>query len=72
MEGFLVTLAIDAKEERHIAIADVAGAFLKADMDDLVIVKLQGPAVDAILKVNKERYNKYVINPNNDKKKHIR
>ena len=41
LEGFFATLAIDAKEERHIAVADIPEAFLKADMDDLVIVKLQ-------------------------------
>ena len=69
LEGFLATLAIDAKEERYIAVADIAGAFLKADVDDLVIVKLQGPAVDAILKENKGKYNRYMINSNNDKKK---
>ena len=60
LEGFLATLVTNTKEGRHITIADIAGAFLKADMNDLVIVKLQGPAVDAILKVNKQRYNKYV------------
>ena len=61
LEGFLATLLMDAKEGQHVAIADIAGAFLKAGMNDLVIgVKLQGPTVDAILKVNKQKYNKYV------------
>ena len=68
LEGVLATLAIDAKEERHIAVADIPGAFLKADMPDLVIVKLQGPAVEAILKVNKQKYGKYVSYLNNKKK----
>jgi len=41
---------VDALENRFIATSDVAGAFLKAKMDDFVIVRLQGPAVDALLK----------------------
>ena len=61
LEGFLSTLVVDAAEERHKAIADVAGAFLKADMKDDVIVKLQGPAVDALLKVNKNKYQNYIV-----------
>ena len=40
LEGFLATLTIDALEERHVAIADVAWAFLKADINDFVVVKL--------------------------------
>ena len=42
------TLVADAAEERHVAIADVAGAFLKAKMDDFVVVRLQGPTAGAL------------------------
>ena len=38
LEGFINTLSIDAAEHRQVAIADVAGAFLKADKHDHVIV----------------------------------
>ena len=61
LEDFLGTLAIDAAEERHIDIADVTGAFLIADMDDFVIVKLQGPAIEALMKINKNKYKDFVI-----------
>jgi len=60
LEAFITTLAIDAFEERDVATADVAGAFLKADQPDFVLIKLRGPAVQAILEVNKEKYGKYV------------
>ena len=30
-DGFFLSLAVDAMEKRHIATADIAGAFLKAD-----------------------------------------
>ena len=61
LEGFMSTLVVDAAEERHVVIADVAGAFLKAKMDDFVAVKLQGPAVEALLKINKNKCNDYII-----------
>ena len=39
LEGFLRTLVIDATEEWQLDIADVASAFLKADMVDFVAIK---------------------------------
>ena len=38
-------LIIDAKEERDVATADVAGDYLLADFYDHVIVKLEGESV---------------------------
>jgi len=64
LEAFISTLAIDAAEERDVATADIAGAFLKADQPDLVIVQMRGPAVSAILQANKEKYEKYVSDEN--------
>jgi len=60
LEAFITTLAIDAAELRDVATADIAGAFLKADQPDLVTIKMRGPAVDAILEANKEKYESYV------------
>jgi len=60
LEAIICTLIIDAAERRHIAIADVSGAFLKAEMKEFVLVRLQGPAVEAILRANRARYEKYV------------
>ena len=62
LEAIVCTLIIDALEGRDVAIADVAGAFLKAEMKEFVLVKLQGPAVEAILSANRERYERYVSN----------
>ena len=60
LECFISTLAIDASEEQHISIVDVAGAFSKADMEGYVIVKLQQPVVEALFKINEKKYDKYV------------
>ena len=35
-------------------------AFLKAKMDNFVVVKLHEAAVEAIVKINREKYKKYV------------
>ena len=60
-DGFMGSLVIDACENRRIAIADIAGAFLKADQNDHVIVKFRSPVVEALLRINKRKYEKFVI-----------
>ena len=59
LESLIMSLLIDAKENRDVAISDVAGAYLLAKMDDLVYVKLTGKAVDVLYTAN-EKYFKYV------------
>ena len=51
----MLSLMIDAKEGR-----DVEGAYLHADMEDFVIFKLVGEAVDIMCQVN-PKYNKFVV-----------
>ena len=60
MDGFLTSLIIDAFEKRNVATADIAGAFLKAEMNDYVLVRLRGPAVQALISIDKEKYSKFV------------
>ena len=55
------SLTIDAHENRHIAIVDIAGAFLKANQNDYVLVKFKGPAVKALLQINEKKYKKFVV-----------
>ena len=45
LESILTTLVIDAQEERFVATADVAGAYLQTLMTDFIIVKLTGQSV---------------------------
>ena len=71
-DGFFATLAIDALENRHIATSDIAGAFLKADQNDFVSVRLSGPAVDAMLKINKSKYAPFVLNEKGKKVIYVR
>mmetsp|Transcript_5587 Transcript_5587/g.8159 ORF Transcript_5587/g.8159 Transcript_5587/m.8159 type:complete len:310 (+) Transcript_5587:361-1290(+) len=52
-------MSVAAKERRKVATADVAGAYLHADMDDFVLVKFTGTALDMMCKVNPE-YKKLI------------
>ena len=39
LESLMITLLIDATEKRDVAMADIVGAYLLANMDDYVLVK---------------------------------
>lgn len=51
-DALMLTLMIDALEERDVATADVEGAYLHADMDNFTLLKLTGEAVGIMCKVN--------------------
>ena len=52
LESLMITLSINAHEKREVATADVVGAYLLADIDELVMVKIIGPSVDIMCRVN--------------------
>jgi hypothetical protein len=64
IESLMLSCAIDAKEKRAIITADILGAFMQADMDDTVHMKIVGPMVDLLVKVNAEKYGKFVSSKN--------
>ena len=53
-DALLLSVLIDAYEERDFATADVAGAYLKALMDDYVLMKFTGASVDILCEMNPE------------------
>jgi hypothetical protein len=59
-DGLLLTIIIDAYESRDVAIADVAGAYLKAYMKDFVIMKFTGEMVDILCKTD-PKYKDYIV-----------
>ena len=52
LESLILSLLIDAYENRDVATADVVGSYLIADMKDHVIVKLTGESVDIMCQAN--------------------
>ena len=53
-DALLLSIIIDAHEGRDVATADVAGAYLKAYMNDFVIMKFTGQSVDILCEMNPE------------------
>ena len=53
LQSLLLSLMIDAFEKHDVATADIAGAYLLADLDGFVFVKLKGESVEVMCKCNK-------------------
>ena len=62
-ESVLLTALVDAVEDRHVVVADVTGAYLKADMDDFVLIRLSGDDVDMMCNANPD-YEKFITKNN--------
>jgi hypothetical protein len=56
----LITATIDAFEKREVAIVNVPGAYLTADMHEEVFMCIRGRLVELIVKTAPEIYRKYV------------
>jgi hypothetical protein len=60
LESVFVTATIDAKEKRDIVTIDIPGAFLHADNDNYVIMKMNGWLAELMVKTDPKLYRKYV------------
>jgi len=60
-ELVFITAVIDALERRDVGTADLPGAFMQADMDELVHVRLVGKMVEMLLEIDRELYGPYVV-----------
>ena len=60
-EVVFLTAVIDALENRDVAVLDVPGAFMQADIDELVHVRFTGEMVKILLNIDKEMYGEYVV-----------
>jgi hypothetical protein len=58
-DALMLSLMIDAHERRDVATADVAGAYLHAEMVDFTLLKMEGASVDIMCDVCDD-YKKYV------------
>ena len=65
-DALMVSLIIDASEHRDVATADVAGAYLHAEMVDFTLLRMEGTSVDIMCDVC-EDYKKFVCIKNGKK-----
>jgi len=60
IEAVLLSCVIDAQEGRDIATVDIPGAFMQADPDELLHMKLEGQMAELLVKLDPKLYRKYV------------
>ena len=61
IESVILSCVIDALEGRDVATVDIPGAFMQADMDEEVHIKLEGPMADILIKLDPKFYSQYVV-----------
>ena len=52
IEALFLTFIIDALEHRYVVTCNISGAFMHADMDELVHMKLEGKIADLLIKID--------------------
>ena len=60
-EAVFLTAVIDMLENRNVAVLDVPGAFMQAEIDKLVHVRFTGEMVNMLLQIDHEMYIDYVV-----------
>jgi hypothetical protein len=58
---------IDALEGREVAVVDVPGAFMHANMDEEVYVRFTGKMVDLLLEIDRDMYEPDVTYENGER-----
>jgi Reverse transcriptase (RNA-dependent DNA polymerase)/Zinc knuckle len=61
IESVMLSCVIDAQEHRDVATADIPGAFMQADMDEIIFMKLHGKMVDLLRMIDNNKYSPYII-----------
>jgi hypothetical protein len=69
-DALMMSVMIDACEDRDVAIADVTGAYLHAFLDDFTLLKLEGESFEIICSVC-EKYIKFVTCENGKKELYL-
>jgi hypothetical protein len=65
IESVFITCCIDAREGRDVATVDIPGAFMHADMDQTVHMRLEGKMAELLVQLDPKLYRKYlIISPN--------
>ena len=66
-EGLFITAVIDAREGRYVVTVDIPGAFMHADMDELIHMKIEGALAELLVRVDPETYGPYMTVENGKK-----
>ena len=64
IESVVLSCVIDAMEKRDVCFIDIPGAFMQAEMNDTVHVKMEGSLAELMVKIDPKLYRKYLSNEN--------
>jgi hypothetical protein len=60
IESLMLSCVIDAAENRDVATVDIPGAFMQAEMDNLVHMCLEGKMAELHVRIDPKLYRKYI------------
>ena len=60
-ESIFLTSLIKAHEGRDIAICDIPGAFIQANIDETIHIRMSGEVAEGLAKVNPAYYKRYMV-----------
>jgi hypothetical protein len=60
IEALMLLCVINATEKRDVATVDIPGAFMQANMDKLVHMRLEGTMAELVVKLDPKLYRKYM------------
>ena len=61
IESVMLSCTIDAKERRDVGIVDIPNAFMQADMDETVHMKLEGKMAELLVKIDPKLYRPFIL-----------
>jgi hypothetical protein len=61
IEAVMLSCVIDAEERRHVAFLDIPGAFMQAEMDEMVHMRLEGKMAELFVRIDPTKYERYVV-----------
>ena len=64
LESLFLSCIIDAKEGQKVATCDIPGAFMQADIIEIIHVKLEGPLAMFLTRVDSMKYSKFITTKN--------
>jgi hypothetical protein len=59
IEAVMLSCVLDANEGRDVATADIPGAFMQADMDEIIYMRLEGTMADLLIKLDPDTYQRH-------------
>jgi hypothetical protein len=71
VEAVMFSATIDAMEGRDVATVDIPGAFMQADIDEVVHVKFEGETAEMLVKLDPKLHWKYVKDENGKTVLHV-